>query len=189
MSVSKECWICYQTEKETEGEVWVHPCVCRGGLKWCHEKCLLGWIDEKQKGNSTRLVKCPQCLTPYAVILPSSGIHPSLPPPPPPSPFHLSLFSLSSPTSHRFFFFRALSEGRRGHPESRGSHLPVCGPVGDNVWWVHFVCHLWLLRGGPDDGAGGVRSPPGGFSQTGLASLCGTSPHSGNPGGLMFQGL
>lgn len=77
MSLSKECWICYQTERETVGEVWVHPCICRGGLKWCHEKCLLGWIDEKQKGNSSKVVKCPQCLTPYTIMYPPSGILPA----------------------------------------------------------------------------------------------------------------
>jgi hypothetical protein len=69
----KECWICYQNEKETPSEVWVHPCTCRGGLKWCHQKCLLGWIDEKQKGNSGRPVRCPQCLTEYAIVYPRAG--------------------------------------------------------------------------------------------------------------------
>lgn len=52
----------------------MQPCKCRGSVQWVHQQCLQRWVDEKQKGNSLRPVKCPHCLTEYIIILPDMGI-------------------------------------------------------------------------------------------------------------------
>lgn len=38
-----------------------------------HQACLQRWVDEKQKGNRTGKVSCPQCNTEYIIILPQMG--------------------------------------------------------------------------------------------------------------------
>jgi len=35
--------------------------------------CLQRWVDEKQRGNSTAKVLCPQCNTEYLIIFPKLG--------------------------------------------------------------------------------------------------------------------
>lgn len=39
-------------------------------MKWVHEDCLQRWIDEKQKGSNSPLVKCSQCKTCYVFSFP-----------------------------------------------------------------------------------------------------------------------
>lgn len=70
----KFCWVCYGTEEDDTKDVpWVHPCKCKGSSRWVHEHCLQRWFDEKQKGQPSRKVSCPQCNTEYVVILPRVG--------------------------------------------------------------------------------------------------------------------
>ncbi|CAD5111002.1 DgyrCDS353 [Dimorphilus gyrociliatus] len=70
----KFCWVCYGTEEDDTKDVpWVHPCKCKGSSRWVHEHCLQRWFDEKQKGQPSRKVSCPQCNTEYVVILPKVG--------------------------------------------------------------------------------------------------------------------
>lgn len=52
---------------------WVKPCRCRGTTKWVHQTCLQRWVDEKQKGNSSAEVCCPQCGTRYIIVFPEFG--------------------------------------------------------------------------------------------------------------------
>lgn len=51
----------------------MEPCLCRGTTKWVHQSCLQRWIDEKQAGNSTASVSCPQCNTEYKIVFPPLG--------------------------------------------------------------------------------------------------------------------
>ena len=46
---------------------------CRGTTKWVHQTCLQRWVDEKQRGNSTTKVSCPQCNTEYLILFPKLG--------------------------------------------------------------------------------------------------------------------
>ncbi|RWS06151.1 hypothetical protein B4U79_00904 [Dinothrombium tinctorium] len=68
-SERKHCWVCYQTEDESDEE-WVRPCRCKGTSKWIHQQCLQRWIDEKQKNNLTTKVACSQCKTEYVLVFP-----------------------------------------------------------------------------------------------------------------------
>ncbi|PKU42087.1 e3 ubiquitin-protein ligase march5 [Limosa lapponica baueri] len=52
---------------------WVRPCRCRGSTKWVHQTCLQRWVDEKQRGNSTARVACPQCNAEYLIVFPKLG--------------------------------------------------------------------------------------------------------------------
>ena len=52
----------------------MRPCQCCGTTKWVHQVCLQRWIDERQAGNSTTKVSCPQCGTQYVIIFPPLGI-------------------------------------------------------------------------------------------------------------------
>ena len=100
------CWICFSSEEETPHAQWVSPCRCSGDTKWAHERCLLTWITRKQvesreEGTDLPLlvvpnqseplssdevqrlleqagnvIKCPQCHTPYQVILPPLARNP-----------------------------------------------------------------------------------------------------------------
>lgn len=38
-----------------------------------HQGCLQRWVDEKQRGNISRKVLCPQCKAEYIVVFPSMG--------------------------------------------------------------------------------------------------------------------
>ena len=70
---SDACWICYsqfEDEKSLNPDIislglWVAPCKCKGTAMWVHQECLQKWIDEKQKGDASRLVRCHQCHTGY----------------------------------------------------------------------------------------------------------------------------
>jgi E3 ubiquitin-protein ligase MARCH5 len=39
-----------------------------------HKACLQRWIDEKQQGNSSVEVSCPQCNSIYIILYPKSGL-------------------------------------------------------------------------------------------------------------------
>ncbi|KAI3388900.1 hypothetical protein SNEBB_006733 [Seison nebaliae] len=47
--------------------VWVQPCLCRGSMRWVHQRCLQRWINQKQNGISNVNVTCPQCRTAYQI--------------------------------------------------------------------------------------------------------------------------
>ena len=74
---SDSCWICYMSYEEEEREsysaqrVWVAPCKCKGTSMWVHQECLQTWIDEKQKGDASHLVRCHQCHTGYRYKFPA----------------------------------------------------------------------------------------------------------------------
>lgn len=69
----RSCWVCFATDEDDRDALWVKPCRCRGTTMWVHRNCLQRWIDEKQKGNSTTKVACPQCNTEYIIIFPKLG--------------------------------------------------------------------------------------------------------------------
>lgn len=69
----RSCWVCFATEEDDRTASWVRPCRCKGTTKWVHQTCLQRWVDEKQKGNSTVKVACPQCNTEYLIIFPKLG--------------------------------------------------------------------------------------------------------------------
>ncbi|XP_064599887.1 E3 ubiquitin-protein ligase MARCHF5-like [Liolophura sinensis] len=69
----RSCWVCFATEEDDRDLPWTRPCRCRGTTKWVHQCCLQRWIDEKQKGNTTTKVSCPQCNTEYLIVFPTLG--------------------------------------------------------------------------------------------------------------------
>ncbi|KAK3096143.1 hypothetical protein FSP39_023677 [Pinctada imbricata] len=68
------CWVCFATEEDDSEAEWVSPCRCKGTSGWVHQTCLQRWIDEKQKGDSSAAVACPQCNTGYIIDFPSYGL-------------------------------------------------------------------------------------------------------------------
>lgn len=70
---SRYCWVCFATEEEDRGALWVQPCNCKGTTKWVHQACLQRWVDEKQKGGNMQRVACPQCQTEYIIVFPNMG--------------------------------------------------------------------------------------------------------------------
>ncbi|KAL7668072.1 hypothetical protein ACOME3_008790 [Neoechinorhynchus agilis] len=69
----RTCWVCLGTDLDDPAAEWVSPCRCSGGTKWVHTSCLHQWIDEKQAGNASLKVKCPQCKTEYDIAFPPRG--------------------------------------------------------------------------------------------------------------------
>ncbi|CAL8284233.1 unnamed protein product [Arctogadus glacialis] len=69
----KSCWVCFATDEDDRAAEWVRPCRCRGSTKWVHQSCLQRWVDEKQRGNSTARVACPQCNAEYLIVFPKLG--------------------------------------------------------------------------------------------------------------------
>uniref|UniRef100_A0A3B4YHL9 E3 ubiquitin-protein ligase MARCHF5 n=1 Tax=Seriola lalandi dorsalis TaxID=1841481 RepID=A0A3B4YHL9_SERLL len=67
------CWVCFATDEDDRTAEWVRPCHCRGSTKWVHQACLQRWVDEKQRGNSTARVACPQCNAEYLIVFPKLG--------------------------------------------------------------------------------------------------------------------
>lgn len=65
--------MCFATDEDDPTAAWVRPCRCRGTTKWVHQSCLQRWVDEKQRGNSTAKVSCPQCGTEYDIRYPQLG--------------------------------------------------------------------------------------------------------------------
>ncbi|KAF2363115.1 Zinc finger RING-CH-type, partial [Trinorchestia longiramus] len=71
--IRRYCWVCYASDDEDLTASWVKPCLCRGTTKWIHQTCLQRWVDEKQKGNSTVKVNCPQWGFQYIIHFPNMG--------------------------------------------------------------------------------------------------------------------
>lgn len=69
----RSCWVCFATDEDDRTAEWVRPCKCRGSTKWVHQACLQRWVDEKQRGNSTARVACPQCNAEYLIVFPKLG--------------------------------------------------------------------------------------------------------------------
>lgn len=70
----RSCWVCFATDEDDRTAEWVRPCRCRGSTKWVHQVCLQRWVDEKQRGNSTARVACPQCNAEYLIVFPKLGM-------------------------------------------------------------------------------------------------------------------
>jgi len=70
----KHCWVCFASEEDDPGAQWTHPCKCRGTTKWIHQACIQRWVFEKQKGNMSAQVTCPQCGHAYRISYPAGGI-------------------------------------------------------------------------------------------------------------------
>lgn len=70
----RTCWVCFATDEDEPLAKWVRPCRCRGTTKWVHNICLQRWFDEKQHGNPTVRVFCPQCNTEYTIKYPALGM-------------------------------------------------------------------------------------------------------------------
>ncbi|XP_053477676.1 E3 ubiquitin-protein ligase MARCH5 isoform X1 [Ictalurus furcatus] len=72
--LDRSCWVCFATDEDDRTAEWVRPCRCRGSTKWVHQTCLQRWVDEKQRGNSTARVACPQCNAEYLIVFPKLGL-------------------------------------------------------------------------------------------------------------------
>ncbi|GLG94170.1 uncharacterized protein GBIM_01426 [Gryllus bimaculatus] len=72
-SSKRTCWVCFATDEDDATAEWVQPCNCRGTTKWVHQSCIQRWVDEKQKGNPSGNVACPQCNTQYIIVFPHMG--------------------------------------------------------------------------------------------------------------------
>ncbi|MED6253673.1 E3 ubiquitin-protein ligase marchf5 [Xenoophorus captivus] len=72
-NLDRSCWVCFATDEDDRTAEWVRPCRCRGSTKWVHQACLQRWVDEKQRGNSTARVACPQCNAEYLIVFPKLG--------------------------------------------------------------------------------------------------------------------
>lgn len=72
-TMDRSCWVCFATDEDDRTAEWVRPCRCRGSTKWVHQTCLQRWVDEKQRGNSTARVACPQCNAEYLIVFPKLG--------------------------------------------------------------------------------------------------------------------
>ncbi|KAK7901220.1 hypothetical protein WMY93_017989 [Mugilogobius chulae] len=72
-NLDRSCWVCFATDEDDRTAEWVRPCRCRGSTKWVHQSCLQRWVDEKQRGNSTARVACPQCNAEYLIVFPKLG--------------------------------------------------------------------------------------------------------------------
>uniref|UniRef100_A0A8C8R8Z0 E3 ubiquitin-protein ligase MARCHF5 n=1 Tax=Pelusios castaneus TaxID=367368 RepID=A0A8C8R8Z0_9SAUR len=72
-NMDRSCWVCFATDEDDRTAEWVRPCRCRGSTKWVHQTCLQRWVDEKQRGNSTARVACPQCNAEYLIVFPKLG--------------------------------------------------------------------------------------------------------------------
>lgn len=66
--------MCFASEDDDPRTQWTHPCRCRGTGHWVHQSCLQRWVDEKQAGNSSTAVFCPQCNTQYLIDYPPLGM-------------------------------------------------------------------------------------------------------------------
>lgn len=73
VEANKHCWVCFASEDDDYSAQWSSPCKCRGTAKWVHKACLQRWIDEKQQGNSSVEVACPQCNSTYIILYPKSS--------------------------------------------------------------------------------------------------------------------
>uniref|UniRef100_A0A1B6D7M9 E3 ubiquitin-protein ligase MARCHF5 n=1 Tax=Clastoptera arizonana TaxID=38151 RepID=A0A1B6D7M9_9HEMI len=69
----RSCWVCFASDEDEPSFPWVQPCNCKGTTKWVHQYCLQRWVDEKQKGNLTKKISCPQCNMDYMIVFPGMG--------------------------------------------------------------------------------------------------------------------
>ena len=72
---SRQCWVCFGTDAETpvQSRQWVTPCRCKGSTQWVHQECIRRWVEQKQRGQLTLPVHCPQCQTAYIIHFPRMG--------------------------------------------------------------------------------------------------------------------
>lgn len=60
---NKDCWICYDSEKE---EPLITPCKCTGDVSSVHHECLRRWLVESC-AKSDELLKCKVCNATYEI--------------------------------------------------------------------------------------------------------------------------
>ena len=60
----KYCWICLD-ESDTSS-IFTAPCHCIGSTKYCHQRCLLKWLNESNHNT------CPSCGFRYIIIEPKN---------------------------------------------------------------------------------------------------------------------
>ena len=72
----RQCWVCFGTDEDSPdvNYAWVKPCRCRGSTRWVHQPCVQQWVEQKQRGQLTTPVHCPQCQTAYAIQYPHMGM-------------------------------------------------------------------------------------------------------------------
>ena len=61
--VKKDCWICYDAEKQ---EQLIQPCKCTGDVSSVHHECLRRWLVESCTTSDT-ILKCKVCDSPYEI--------------------------------------------------------------------------------------------------------------------------
>ena len=72
----RQCWVCFGTDEDSPDvnyDAWVKPCSCRGSTRWVHQLCIQQWVEQKQRGQLTTPVHCPQCQTAYTIQYPRMG--------------------------------------------------------------------------------------------------------------------
>jgi len=75
--VNRRCWICYACEEDEDAPVddeLVNPCGCKGSTKWVHQSCINHWIDEVQRGNASKEIRCPYCRDLFAFEFPNPSL-------------------------------------------------------------------------------------------------------------------
>ena len=72
---ARQCWVCFGTDEDSPdvNYAWVKPCRCRGSTRWVHQPCIQQWVEQKQRGQLTTPVFCPQCQTAYTIQYPRMG--------------------------------------------------------------------------------------------------------------------
>ncbi|XP_063238059.1 uncharacterized protein LOC134539731 isoform X2 [Bacillus rossius redtenbacheri] len=63
-SSSKDCWICYDSERQDMGPL-IEPCQCRGDVSNVHHDCLRRWLVESASNPDS--LRCKVCDTAYRV--------------------------------------------------------------------------------------------------------------------------
>lgn len=46
------CRICFSSES-TEGNLLIQPCLCKGSVAYCHQTCLMQWVQSRQEAQPT----------------------------------------------------------------------------------------------------------------------------------------
>nr|CAD7264010.1 unnamed protein product [Timema shepardi] len=63
-SGSKDCWICYDSDRQDMGPL-IQPCQCRGDVSSVHHDCLRRWLVESAPNPDS--LRCKVCNSPYQV--------------------------------------------------------------------------------------------------------------------------
>ncbi|XP_026293840.1 uncharacterized protein LOC113217945 [Frankliniella occidentalis] len=63
-SLSKDCWICYDSERTDAGPL-IQPCQCRGDVSSAHHDCLRRWLVESSVNPDS--MRCKVCGVSYQV--------------------------------------------------------------------------------------------------------------------------